>query len=92
MLRRRRRKIKRRRRRRRKRRRRRRIRNRKRRRRRPTAAISVAEVGKPPDVAEPDGEAEAGQEELHGVVPAAAGLIARGHLGVLAVGEGVGPR
>ena len=44
----------------------------------PTSTIPVAEVGEPPDVAEPHGEAEAGEEELHGVVPLAALLGVEG--------------
>ena len=55
------------------------------------AAVPVAEVGEPPDVAEPDGEAEAGEEELDGVVPAAAVLAHGGGLGDVRVGEGVLP-
>ena len=35
----------------------------------PTSTIPVTQVGEPPYVAEPHGEAEAGEEELHGVVP-----------------------
>ena len=35
----------------------------------PTSTIPVTQVGEPPDVAEPHGEAEAGEQELHGVVP-----------------------
>ena len=42
-----------------------------------TSAIPVAEVGKPPDVSEPDSKAEAGEEELDGVVPAASVLVHR---------------
>ena len=37
-----------------------------------TSAVPVAEIGEPPDVAEPHGEAEAGEEELDGAVPVAA--------------------
>ena len=44
----------------------------------PTSTIPVAKVGEPPDVAEPHGEAEAGEEELHGVVPLAALLGVEG--------------
>lgn len=36
-----------------------------------TSTIPVAEVWEPPDVAEPNGEAEAGEEELHRTVPVA---------------------
>ena len=35
----------------------------------PTSTILLAEIGKPPDVAEPDTEAEDGEEELDGAVP-----------------------
>lgn len=44
----------------------------------PTSTIPVTQVGEPPDVAEPHGEAEAGEEELHGVVPLAALLGVEG--------------
>ena len=36
-----------------------------------SASIGVADVGEPPEVAEADGEAQAGQEELAVVVPLA---------------------
>ena len=35
----------------------------------PTSTILLAEIGKPPDVAEPDTEAEDGEEELDRAVP-----------------------
>ena len=35
----------------------------------PTSTILLAEIGKPPDVAKPDTEAEDGEEELDGAVP-----------------------
>ena len=34
-----------------------------------TSTILLAEVGEPPDVAEPDAEPEDGEEELDGAVP-----------------------
>ena len=39
--------------------------------------LPVAEIGKPPDVSEPDSEAEAGEKKLNGVVPASAVLVHR---------------
>ena len=41
------------------------------------SSIPVAEIGKPPYVSEPNGEAKAGEEELDGVVPAASVLVHR---------------
>ena len=35
----------------------------------PTSSILVAKVGKPPDVSQTHGKAEAGEDELDGVVP-----------------------
>ena len=35
----------------------------------PTSTVLLAEIGKPPDVAEPDTEPEDGEEELDGAVP-----------------------
>ena len=35
----------------------------------PTSTILLTEIGKPPDVAEPDAEPEDGEEELDGAVP-----------------------
>ena len=34
-----------------------------------TSTVLLAEVGEPPDVAEPNAEAEDGEEELDGAVP-----------------------
>ena len=42
-----------------------------------TATVLVANIGKPPDVSEPDSEAEAGEKKLDGVVPAPAVLVHR---------------
>ena len=37
--------------------------------------IFVAEVGEPPDVAEPHGDRDAGEEEVQGVAPVASLLL-----------------